>query len=204
VPELIFGHLLTSSNYNDNEKKVTGGRNGYGAKLCNIFSTEFIVETADSRSGRKFRQVFSKNMNERSEPRITPSKDDYTQITFRPDLAKFGLAAIDDDFEALVRKRVYDMAGCCSGVKVFYNDERIKIKNFKEYVELYMSARSTPAPIVHEVPARGAQRRREAIMSAYACLLCIPHTGTNAGRERALGGRRNTVGRPVHTGELCQ
>lgn len=22
VPELIFGHLLTSSNYNDNEKKV--------------------------------------------------------------------------------------------------------------------------------------------------------------------------------------
>lgn len=40
VPELIFGHLLTSSNYNDNEKKVTGGRNGYGAKLANIFSTE--------------------------------------------------------------------------------------------------------------------------------------------------------------------
>jgi hypothetical protein len=40
VPELIFGHLLTSSNYDDNEKKVTGGRNGYGAKLANIFSTE--------------------------------------------------------------------------------------------------------------------------------------------------------------------
>merc|ERR1711974_345404 len=38
VPELIFGHLLTSSNYDDTEKKVTGGRNGYGAKLCNIFS----------------------------------------------------------------------------------------------------------------------------------------------------------------------
>jgi hypothetical protein len=49
VPELIFGHLLTSSNYNDNERKVTGGRNGYGAKLCNIFSTEFIVETGTPR-----------------------------------------------------------------------------------------------------------------------------------------------------------
>jgi DNA topoisomerase-2 len=43
VPELIFGHLLTGSNYNDNEKKVTGGRNGYGAKLANIFSKKFIV-----------------------------------------------------------------------------------------------------------------------------------------------------------------
>ena len=37
VPELIFGHLLTSSNYDDDEKKTTGGRNGYGAKLANIF-----------------------------------------------------------------------------------------------------------------------------------------------------------------------
>src|SRR5947209_4424756 len=53
VPELIFGHLLTSSNYDDKEKKVTGGRNGYGAKLANIFSTKFIVETADKESGKK-------------------------------------------------------------------------------------------------------------------------------------------------------
>ena len=57
VPELIFGTLLTSSNYDDDEKKVTGGRNGYGAKLCNIFSTEFTVETASSESKKLFKQV---------------------------------------------------------------------------------------------------------------------------------------------------
>jgi hypothetical protein len=38
VPELIFGHLLTGSNFDDDETKVTGGRNGFGAKLANIFS----------------------------------------------------------------------------------------------------------------------------------------------------------------------
>ena len=43
VPELIFGHLLTGSNFDDDEKKTTGGRNGYGAKLANIFSTRFTV-----------------------------------------------------------------------------------------------------------------------------------------------------------------
>ena len=59
VPELIFGHLLTSTNYDDDEKKMTGGRNGYGAKLCNIFSTKFTVETADSISGKKFKQVLN-------------------------------------------------------------------------------------------------------------------------------------------------
>ena len=48
VPDLIFGHLLTSSNYDDGQKKVTGGRNGYGAKLCNIFSKKFVVETCDT------------------------------------------------------------------------------------------------------------------------------------------------------------
>lgn len=43
VPDLIFGHLLTSSNYDDNDKKTTGGRNGFGAKLANIFSTGVIA-----------------------------------------------------------------------------------------------------------------------------------------------------------------
>ena len=45
VPTMIFGHLLTSSNFNDEEEKVTGGRNGFGAKLCNVFSKKFVVET---------------------------------------------------------------------------------------------------------------------------------------------------------------
>jgi DNA topoisomerase II len=33
VPELIFGHLLTGSNFDDDEKKTTGGRNGWGLKM---------------------------------------------------------------------------------------------------------------------------------------------------------------------------
>jgi DNA topoisomerase-2 len=62
VPELIFGHLLTSSNFDDSEKKTTGGRNGYGAKLANIFSTRFIIDTVDTANsepglGLKYTQV---------------------------------------------------------------------------------------------------------------------------------------------------
>lgn len=57
VPTMIFGHLLTSSNYNDDEQKVTGGRNGYGAKLCNIFSNKFVVETASKEYKKNFKQV---------------------------------------------------------------------------------------------------------------------------------------------------
>ncbi|KAJ1881782.1 DNA topoisomerase 2, partial [Coemansia sp. S17] len=147
VPELIFGHLLTSSNYNDKEEKITGGRNGYGAKLCNIFSTEFIVETADANSQKKYHQVFSDNMLKIGKPKITKhaTKKEYTKITFKPDFAKFRMTHLDDDTIALITRRVYDLAGCVDGVKVFLNGEAIVLsKGFKSYVELYLLPPSNP------------------------------------------------------------
>ncbi|KAK5134560.1 DNA topoisomerase 2 [Meristemomyces frigidus] len=139
IPEMIFGHLLTSSNYDDEEAKVTGGRNGYGAKLTNIYSTMFQLETVDSKSKQKYKQVWKNNMSEMGKAKIEPSKgqDDYTMITFKPDFAKFGMDEMDDDFEALVKRRVYDMAGTATGVKVWLNDSRIKINKFKQYMEMY-------------------------------------------------------------------
>ena len=131
IPELIFGHLLTSSNYDDDQRKVTGGRNGYGAKLANIYSTEFIVETADAVSRKKYKQVFSANMSKRGTAKITDNKADYE---------RFGMTGLDDDTVALLHKRVYDMAGAVHDVKVFLNGERLKIKNFKGYVEMYAKA----------------------------------------------------------------
>jgi len=139
VPELIFGHLLTSSNYNDQIRKITGGRNGYGAKLTNIFSKKFIVETADSKNKKKYTQVFSKNMTDKTPPEIKDYDDkDYTKITFYPDLKKFNMKELDDDIVALMQKRVYDAAGTSPpNVNVYLNNKKIPIKNFREYSELY-------------------------------------------------------------------
>jgi DNA topoisomerase-2 len=140
VPEMIFGHLLTSSNYDDEEQKVTGGRNGYGAKLCNIFSTKFTLETADSRSKKKYKQTWTDNMSKMGAAKITDQKgDDFTKITFNPDFAKFGMDGMDDDFEALVKRRVYDLAGT-GKVAVKLNGTRIPVRNFKKYIEMYTKA----------------------------------------------------------------
>lgn len=142
IPELIFGHLLTSSNYDDDEKKLTGGRNGYGAKLANIYSHEFTVETADKNTSQKYKQTWTDNMTKVGKMKITKStgSQEYTRVTFRPDLNRFGMDGIDDDTVALLKKRVYDMAGTVKDIKVFLNDERLKIKNFKQYVELYLTS----------------------------------------------------------------
>ena len=144
VPELIFGHLLTSSNYDDGEKKLTGGRNGYGSKLTNIFSEEFVIETCDgSGSQKRYRQTFTNNMKSIGKPVITKcgKKENWTCVSFKPDLKKFGLGSLKEtETMLLMKKRVVDAAGCLAKrkVKVFLNGSQLPIKNFQDYVNLYI------------------------------------------------------------------
>ncbi|KAI5306470.1 hypothetical protein KEM56_000756 [Ascosphaera pollenicola] len=141
IPEMIFGHLLTSSNYDDDQQKITGGRNGYGAKLCNIFSTEFTLETADSVNMKKYKQTWTENMGKMGKAKITDLKkpDDFTKVSFKPDYKRFGMEGIDDDFEALVARRVYDLAGT-SKCAVKFNGVRVPVRNFKKYMEMFTKA----------------------------------------------------------------
>ncbi|XP_043801173.1 DNA topoisomerase 2 isoform X1 [Apis laboriosa] len=155
VPTMIFGHLLTSSNYDDEEEKVTGGRNGYGAKLCNIFSHRFTVETASKEYKKCLKQTWSNNMGSASEPRIKDfSGEDFTKVIFSPDLSKFKMQSLDDDIIALMSRRAYDIAASTRGVKVFLNGTKIPVKNFKDYVDFYIKGREddvgNPLKVVYE------------------------------------------------------
>ena len=139
MAELIFGHLLTGSNYNDDVKKVVGGRNGYGAKLTNIFSKKFIVECGDCVNRKRFKMTWQHNMGHKSQPIIDEyGGSNFTKVSFWPDLPRFGMEEFGEDFVALIKKRVYDMAGIFGGkMAVYLNGHKLKLKNFKEYAELY-------------------------------------------------------------------
>ncbi|XP_042529550.1 DNA topoisomerase 2-alpha isoform X3 [Dipodomys spectabilis] len=155
VPALIFGHLLTSSNYDDDEKKVTGGRNGYGAKLCNIFSTKFTVETASREYKKMFKQTWMNNMGKAGEMELKPfSGEDYTCVTFQPDLSKFKMQNLDKDIVALMVRRAYDIAGSTKDVKVFLNGNKLPVKGFRSYVDMYLKDKldetGNPLKVIHE------------------------------------------------------
>jgi DNA topoisomerase-2 len=63
-------------------------------------------------------------MQRKDDPIITPNRDkqDYTCITFYPDLKKFKMDHLDDDIVSLLFKRAYDIAGVTSSkVKVYLN-----------------------------------------------------------------------------------
>ncbi len=150
VPEMIFGHLLTSSNYNKEEEKTIGGKNGYGAKLANIFSKEFRVETMDHRAAKKYKQVWNDNMTKCGKPSLTAGgAKPYTEISYVPDLARFhwlpstdgsAVKAIPDDMISVMKTRVLDAAACAGKeCKVHLNGKLVPCNTFQKYVELYIA-----------------------------------------------------------------
>ena len=142
IPEMIFGHLRTSTNYaEDKKEKIVGGKNGFGFKLVLVWSTWGSVETVDHVRGLKYVQEFKNNLTEICAPKITKcaSKKPYTRISFRPDYARLGIAGLSPDMTALFMKRVYDIAAVTDrSIRVKYNGGIVPVKDFKQYIGLYI------------------------------------------------------------------
>jgi DNA topoisomerase-2 len=147
IPEMIFGHLRTSTNYDENKKeKIVGGKNGFGFKLVLIWSTWGCVETIDHTRGLKYIQEFKNNLEEICPPKITKASTTkpYTKVSFRPDYARFGLenSTLTPDMRALFEKRIYDIAAITDkSVKVRYNGNEVAVKHFQQYIDLYIGAK---------------------------------------------------------------
>lgn len=156
VPEMIFGNLLTSQNYGKKGKTV-GGKNGYGAKLTNIYSTEFNIKTVgvdkikevdgkivpdDKAKLIAYEQMFKKNMYEIGTPiidtKISQKTKMYTQITYTPDYERFGMNGLTTDMYSLMVKRCYDIAACTpKNINISINDTDIKCRDFSDYIRMY-------------------------------------------------------------------
>lgn len=142
VPELIFGHLLSGENFNDETERTGAGRNGYGSKLTNAFSKHFAIEISDG--SKKYSQMWSNNMFNVGKPKITKcSKEPYISTTFFPDFARFGVAQFDDDIISIMTRRIYDVAATLGkAVRVFLNGKRLEIKSADDYFSLYIGGKS--------------------------------------------------------------
>jgi len=151
IPELIFGHLRTSTNYDKSEKKIVGGKNGFGFKLVLIWSSWGKIETVDAKTGQKYVQEFKDNLNTIEKPTITKTKiKPYTSVSFKPDFKRLNIEGFSDDFKALLKRRVYDIAAVSpKTVKVKYNDEVLQVKSFQEYIDLYIGSK-TETPRIYE------------------------------------------------------
>lgn len=160
IPQMIFGELLTSTNYDKSEKKLVGGKNGYGVKLVNIFAKKLVLTVVDGVRHLKYTQTFEDNMSIVGTPKITTCKNKpYVEVEWTPDFSRFGWKEdkIPDQLLKVIERRVYDLAMTVvnSGVKVTWCGAAItRMRNFATYCSWYLPK---DAPIVTEVPQLGWQ-----------------------------------------------
>ena len=145
IPEMIFGHLRTSTNYDEKKKeKIVGGKNGFGFKLVLIWSTWGKVETVDHVRGLKYVQEFKNNLTELCKPSITKCKTKpFTRVSFKPDYQRLGLSGLTEDMMALFKKRVYDISAVTDkSIKVKFNGQLVPCKHFEQYIDLYVGSKN--------------------------------------------------------------
>jgi DNA gyrase/topoisomerase IV subunit B len=149
VPEMIFGNLLTSSNYDDTEQRTGAGRNGLGVTCTAIFSKSFKIETVDSSVSKKYIQTFTENMTIKSKPKITDcSQKSYTKVTFLPDYEKFNMEGLDKSTFSLLKRRVYECIACTNkNVSIYFNGEKLKGKGLLDYASYFTES----VPLAYEI-----------------------------------------------------
>ena len=162
IPEMIFMHLRTSTNYDDEEKKLVGGKNGFGIKLVFVFAEWGEIETVDHIRKLKYTQRVERNLTVIHPPKITKfSGKPYTKVRWLPDYKKFGLDSLTNDMCSLIRKRAYDVAAVTDkSLKVKINDTPIDIKSFEQYVDMYIGEKS-------EMP------RVSQTSDRWECVVCV-------------------------------
>jgi DNA topoisomerase-2 len=147
APELIFGHLLTSGNYDKTEEKIVGGKNGYGAKLTNIFSKVFSLSTRHPASGKKYTQIWKDNMSVCEKPSIVKDAKakGFVKVTYQPDLARFPGLSITTMINVLHTRAIELAAMAGKDVKVTWNGTLILTNTFEKFMNLFVREGATHA-----------------------------------------------------------
>jgi len=146
---MIFGQLMTSSNYDDDEERLVSGRNGIGIKATNIYSKSFQVRGFDPEVGKIFEQTWKNNMRDISKPKLTShkAKHGFTEIKYVPDFERFGMKFYTDDTINLYRKYVCD-AAMLTKISVYFNENLIPVKNLTDYSKLYNEEKTSEVSVI--------------------------------------------------------
>lgn len=156
IPEMIFGHLRTSTNYDKDEKKIVGGKNGFGFKLVLIWSSGGSIETFDHNRKLKYTQTFGANLESIGDPIIVKGTGKpYTKVVFKPDYKRFGIDGLSPDMLSLLERRIYDIAAVTDKkVTVKYNGVALPAKTFLNYIDMYIGSKTDTTRVYEEGSAR--------------------------------------------------
>jgi len=145
IPELIFGNLLTSSNYDKSEEKIVGGKNGLGSKLVSVMSKLFTIDIKNPHVGKQYSQSWYDNMFNVEKPIIkkTTAKTGSVKVTFIPDRKLFNgvfcETGISKDMIEVFHTRIIELASLVGKeVKVSWNGAVVGSNTFEKFIKLFL------------------------------------------------------------------
>ena len=156
IPEMIFGHLRTGTNYDKKAKKIVGGKNGFGFKLVLIYAKWGEIETVDHIRKKKYTQRFEDNLGKICKPKVTSTDlKPYTKVSWLPDYERFGLKGLTDDMFQLFKKRTWDIAAVTDKtIRVKFNNKVVPIKTFEGYIDRYIGNKEETTRLYEKVNDR--------------------------------------------------
>lgn len=120
-------------NFGDDKERVTGGMNGVGSSLTNIFSVMFVGETGDGQNNIVVR--CSNGMENKSWETI-PGKWKGTRVTFIPDFMSFETNELSQVYLDITLDRLQTLAVVYPDIQFTFNGKKVQ-GNFKKYARQY-------------------------------------------------------------------
>lgn len=154
IPTMCFAQERAGDNFDDDEVRWTGGRNGFGSKLSNVLSSRFTVEVKDPVRHKQFSQTWEDGMARATKPSIRQhkAKSGMVRVSMVPDYALFGYegGVLDEPTRRIIITRVFDLAACTGkGVRVLLNGKPVGIKSFEDYGNLVFGRDKKARPRIY-------------------------------------------------------
>jgi len=180
IPCKVFSHFRTGSNFNDQVERLYIGKNGYGAKLTNTYSSRFSILCADSQHGLIYSQTWLNNMSS-STVDIQPYQGvGFTEVSYTPDFYRFQATDFDAEAIQLYLARAAEVAYTCQ-IPVTFNDICLNFPTIIDYAGLFFQINRNNS-VTHLDPNEGYE----------ICLVDTPNAGICAsfvnGMITRLGG----------------
>jgi len=205
VPEVAFSYWLAGSNIDKAATNVKGGINGLGAKLCNVHSNEFTIDTTDGVTKRHYRQQWRRRMDEMDPPTVTnlrsenglaeDDKKPHTRVSFIPAYKELGyklgangklLPEDSKDIGAYLCMRAHHVAAYLgSKVTVTYNGYQCKTLDAATLGQLLLTHLGPGAENAVILPTQAKATTDPYKIHPWSVAVIVLPPGMKAGRRAA-------------------
>lgn len=134
IPFMCWGYAMSGSNFDNDENRKHIGMNGVGSYCTNVWSKKFTGISDDGKN--RYEVTFKDNASSYVDT-VKKSQTNGVYVKFYPDLERFGIESISDVYRDIIKTRLINLNMSFPKIKFVFNSEKIKFKNFDEYISLF-------------------------------------------------------------------